>query len=87
MGKIIPDGIWVVISPVTEARKVKVGDIILGRTSQGIGLHLVKDIQIKAQRYLVGPVMGRNNEWVGLEEIFGRRPKDGEGLDIPLRRN
>ena len=50
---------------------LEVGDIVLVRVRGNVMLHLIKAIDSKKQRFLIGNNRGKTNGWAGRNSIYG----------------
>ncbi len=73
MRKAIKYGQTITMSPVTDPKEVRVGDIVLVTWHKGYLFHMVGEI--KGDQYLIVNSLGKENGWVSGKDILGRVTK------------
>ena len=67
----VKDGATVLLEPIFDPSKIKVGDVVLVKVRGRDYLHLVK-ARRGSTRFLIGNNKGHTNGWVGGHALYGR---------------
>jgi hypothetical protein len=71
----IESGQLVTVEPISSFYALSVGDIVLCQVSGHQYLHLIKAIDVPAQRFLIANGRGRENGWTTFAKIYGKVTK------------